>query len=74
MSPEAAAAREKWTAAAGSPPPTPAARELLLPWLEDALQKRLPIVTQLNVHPRFDILRSDPRFRALVNRVGLPVH
>jgi TolB-like protein/Flp pilus assembly protein TadD len=71
MAPEAASALEKWTAAVGSPPPMPTTRELLLPWLEEASRKRLPIATLLKVHPRFDGLRSDPRFSALVKRAGL---
>jgi serine/threonine-protein kinase len=71
MSPEAAAALEKWTAAAGSTLPMPATPERLLPWLEEASRKRFPVATLLNVHPRFYILRSDPRFRALLKTEGL---
>jgi tetratricopeptide (TPR) repeat protein len=71
MMSEAAAALEKWSAAAGTPAPMPATRELLLPWLEQASRKRLPVATLLNVHPRFDPLRGEPGFCALVKKVGL---
>jgi TolB-like protein/Flp pilus assembly protein TadD len=73
MEKDAAVAFEKWRAAAGHAPTMPATREDLLPWLEEAVRQRLPITTQLNVHPRFDSLRSDPTFRSLAKRVGLRV-
>lgn len=40
-------------------------------WLEKALEERDPMMTFLAVHPRLDPLREDPRFRTLVQRVGL---
>ncbi|CAN5521117.1 hypothetical protein BH10ACI1_BH10ACI1_31640 [soil metagenome] len=46
-------------------------RDEAFAYLEKAVgQRLLPMVT-LNVNPRFDSLRSDPRFDALVKRVGL---
>ena len=41
-------------------------------WLERAVQKRVSSVRFLNVHPRFDAIRADPRFVALVRQLGLP--
>ena len=40
-------------------------------WLEKAYAERSGWLTYLQVEPRLDRLRSDPRFRALVRRVGL---
>ena len=41
-------------------------------WLEKALEARDWQMAMLNVEPAFDTLRADPRFAALVDRVGLP--
>jgi DNA-binding winged helix-turn-helix (wHTH) protein/tetratricopeptide (TPR) repeat protein len=43
-----------------------------LDWLEKACEERSNWVTYLHVDPRFDNLRSDPRFQAIVRRVGPP--
>jgi serine/threonine-protein kinase len=40
-------------------------------WLEKAYEERNQWMTWLKVEPRLDVLRSDPRFIDLVQRVGL---
>ena len=40
-------------------------------WLEKAYADRVWRLPYLKVEPRFDNLRSDPRFADLVRRVGL---
>ena len=47
-------------------------RNLSFQWLDRACEARTNWLTHLKVDPRFDPLRSDPRFAALVKRVGLP--
>jgi TolB-like protein/Tfp pilus assembly protein PilF len=42
-----------------------------LGWLEKAYDDRSFFLVSLNVDPRFDDLRGEPRFRGLVQRVGL---
>ena len=41
-------------------------------WLQKAVEARDWQMGMLNVEPAFDVLRSDQRFAALVERVGLP--
>jgi len=41
-------------------------------WLEQAMQERTGALILLNVNPAFIPVREDPRFRAIVARVGLP--
>lgn len=46
-------------------------KEQALVYLNKAVEKRNTQVLMLKVDPAFDILRDDPRFAELVNRVGL---
>ena len=46
-------------------------RDEAFAYLEKAFGERLWAITTLKVEPRFDSLRSDPRFEDLVKRVGL---
>jgi TolB-like protein/DNA-binding winged helix-turn-helix (wHTH) protein/Tfp pilus assembly protein PilF len=43
-----------------------------LDWLERAYASRSNALADLKVDPRLDPLRSEPRFQALVRRVGIP--
>jgi len=40
-------------------------------WLRKACEERAGGVTTLKVNPKFDGLRSDPRFADLLRRIGL---
>jgi DNA-binding winged helix-turn-helix (wHTH) protein/TolB-like protein len=42
-------------------------------WLEKGYQERSGALNFINVDPRFDVLRSDPRFQALLRRMGFAV-
>jgi len=46
-------------------------KERALKWLEASYQIHDPLI-QLNSDPCFDLVRSDPRFKELVHRIGLP--
>jgi len=46
-------------------------RERALKWLERNYEERQTLGTLINVDPAYDSLRSDPRFRDLVQRMGL---
>ena len=41
-------------------------------WLQKAYEERSSRLTWLKVEPKFDSLRSDPRFAQLLQRVGFP--
>ncbi|HET9358828.1 MAG TPA: FlgO family outer membrane protein [Vicinamibacterales bacterium] len=47
-------------------------RDNAFKWLDRALQKRAGPFNELNAEPMFDALRADPRFPALLRRMGLP--
>jgi TolB-like protein/Tfp pilus assembly protein PilF len=47
-------------------------RDRAFQWLDNAFRERSEWLIYLNVDPRFDPLRADPRFRELQGRVGLP--
>jgi TolB-like protein/DNA-binding winged helix-turn-helix (wHTH) protein len=46
-------------------------KEQTFVWLDRAAQERENILEYVKVHPFFDPLRGDPRFKELVHRVGL---
>jgi hypothetical protein len=46
-------------------------RDAALSWLEKAVDERAPWLPELKMEPMYDPLRSDPRFTALLKRVGL---
>jgi eukaryotic-like serine/threonine-protein kinase len=48
-------------------------RTKTLEYLEKAYRERVPYLVFLAVDPYFDPFRTDPRFRDLVHRIGLPV-
>jgi hypothetical protein len=45
--------------------------EQALVWLERAYQEQSNILQLIKVHPYFDPLRADPRFKELVHKIGL---
>lgn len=47
-------------------------RDQAFAWLDQAVQERTHWLVWLNRDRRWDPIREDPRFRALVRRVGLP--
>lgn len=42
-------------------------------WLEKAAEERTPTLKWIGVDPMFDSLRGEPRFRAILGRMGLPI-
>lgn len=46
-------------------------KDMAFTWLEKAYQQRSPLMEFLKEDPDFDNLRSDPRYRELLHRVGL---
>ncbi len=47
-------------------------KESTLAWLETALKERANVIRHLKSDVRWDPYRSDPRFKEIVRRVGLP--
>jgi hypothetical protein len=54
-----------WQAVAGH-------REAAIHALEDAYQTRVPAMIFIQTEPDFDFLHNDPRYRAIVQKMGLP--
>jgi hypothetical protein len=46
--------------------------EAALDWLEKALTERDGWLVFLNSYPRFEALRDEPRFKDILDRLGLP--
>jgi len=44
---------------------------LALDWLEKAAEERSPLIVYVKVAPQFDSLRTEPRFHALLKKIGL---
>ncbi|NNE68293.1 MAG: tetratricopeptide repeat protein, partial [Pyrinomonadaceae bacterium] len=40
--------------------------------LDKAYESRSSLINAINVHPNFDFLRDDPRFKELIKKVGFP--
>ncbi|MFQ5636436.1 MAG: hypothetical protein ACE5IR_00395 [bacterium] len=40
-------------------------------WLEKAYNERNRYLSDMEIHPEFDSLRSDPRYKALARKMGL---
>lgn len=47
-------------------------RDQAIAQLDEAYRQHAPELVELNSDPAFDFLRSDPRFRSLVQQIGLP--
>jgi len=48
-------------------------KEQALQWLEKAAEERTPTLKWIGVEPMFDSLRGEPRFQAILQRMGLPI-
>jgi TolB-like protein/Tfp pilus assembly protein PilF len=46
-------------------------REEALKWLEKALEEKIPNIVRINNNPDYDNLRSEPRFQAIIKKMGL---
>jgi adenylate cyclase len=46
-------------------------RSLALDWLEKSYQHHDYWMLYINVDPEYDTLRSDPRFQAIIHRLGV---
>lgn len=47
-------------------------KEETIRYLEESYQKHAPYLVFLQSDPTLDFLHSDPRYRAIVNKMGLP--
>jgi hypothetical protein len=47
-------------------------KEETIHYLEESYRERSPHLVFLQSHPTFDFLHSDLRYRAIVNKMGLP--
>jgi len=47
-------------------------KDRALDWLEIAFQERMQDLVYLNVYPKWDPLRDDPRFQDLLRRMNFP--
>ena len=47
-------------------------KEETIHYLEESYRQRAPRLVFLQSDPSFDFLHSDPRYRAIVNKMGLP--
>jgi hypothetical protein len=47
-------------------------KDLAFTWLEKAYEERSFGLSTIKAEPRMDSLHSDPRFQAMLRRVGLP--
>lgn len=47
-------------------------KEKALCWLERAYESHTRDLIYLNVMPEYDPIRNDPRFQAIVRKIGLP--
>jgi tetratricopeptide (TPR) repeat protein len=47
-------------------------KDRALEWLETAYRERLQNMVYLGIYPKWDPLRSDPRFQDLLRRMNLP--
>jgi serine/threonine-protein kinase len=47
-------------------------RDQAFAWLDKALEQRNGWLFHINRNPRYDSVRSDPRFQGLLRRIGLP--
>jgi TolB-like protein/Tfp pilus assembly protein PilF len=47
-------------------------KDRALDWLEIAFQERMQDLIYLNVQPKWDLLRDDPRFQDLIKRMNYP--
>jgi hypothetical protein len=54
-----------WQARAGH-------RDAAIKALEEAYEARVPFMIFVQTEPDFDFLHNDPRYRAIIQKIGLP--